>query len=228
MTTKHPTLTRILTLAALALTLSACNLPLRRPSASPSPDASNTLPAQTPHPDVPPTSLSDPTTPTPTPTPIPTPPPGWQEHHSDALALTLYHPDDWEPLPFDAHKLDLREVNGFAWAEVNILDQTTAHQWSLAYNPGMAAERILSTLLGAAREDGTFDASHHVQTRDGRTAWASQGYYAILEDNLFIGVIGYSDRAVLVLGHDSGQPDDWGTHLLPLYETLLWSIVPDA
>jgi hypothetical protein len=229
MTTKHTALIGSLALIALILAASACNAPFAgTPAASPPGSAADppSLPPDQPTMSATVPAEGDQTPPgglvlTPTP---PVPPEGWLEHRSERLNLAFYCPQDWMPVPVNEFKLDVRDPASFAWAEINHIDQTNAADWSLPYTPGMSAESILDILVEAAREDGTFDDPHHVVTRDGRTAWATQGVYDILEDNLFIGVIGYSTRAVVVLGHDTGEPGDWQSRLLPLYQVLFESI----
>lgn len=230
MTKKHTVLLGSLALFALILAASACNAPFASTPAASRPGSATDPPSLPP--DQPTMSATAPTgddqeTPPGGSMPSPTAlvlPEGWLEHRSETLNLSFYHPQDWMPVPVNEFKLDVRDPASFAWAEINHVDQTNAADWSLPYTLAMSAEKILDILVEAAREDGTFDDPHHVVTRDGRTAWATQGVYDILEENLFIGVIGYSTHAVVVLGHDTGEPGDWQTRLLPVYQTLFESI----
>lgn len=214
----------------LGLASLACNLPLRDdPPTSPSPPT----PASTTQVDITPTtSPDDPPDPTAAATldtaatPTLSLPEGWLPENSPALRLAFHRPPDWQIIPFDATRLEVREQEGFAWIEIGVLDESTDDSWSLSYRPGLSADEIMTTLVAAARQDGTYDDPHHVIMPDGRTAWATQGFNDLLNANVFIGVIGYPDRALIVLGHDSGVEGDWESTLLPLYEALFATIQP--
>jgi hypothetical protein len=152
-------------------------------------------------------------------------PPDWVEYPTP-LGLTISLPPDWETIPFDDHKLDLRETSRQGWVEINIVDSTSASDWNLAYTPGMQAQAMLNTLLEAAREDGTFEDPHHLLTYDGRTAWFTEGTYNILGDRLLIGVLGLPDRAILLVGHGPDDEAEW-QRLSPIYRLMMQSIIPE-
>jgi hypothetical protein len=205
--TKYPRLRPVLPLATLILALLACSLPSTTP----------------------PTSTALPRTPTPTPTPTPayspTPdlPSGWVTYRSDPLAISLYHPAEWEAVPYGDNKVDLQEKQGQGWVELTILDATTMDRWSLDYTPGMSAEAIIGELARAARENGAFDAPQLIENRSGLSAWAVQGHYDVLDENLLIAAISRSDRGIILTGHGGPDEAEW-QRLAPIYEQIVWSV----
>jgi hypothetical protein len=224
---RHLNWIALLIYTSLLVGLTSCNLPAVRPSGAGA--GTPPPPADTPLPDDLPAVTADQaaaSTPSLTLTPVLTLPPDWIAYRT-ALHLTISHPPDWEAIPYDDHKLDLREATGLGWAEINIVDSTSASNWNLEYIPGMQAQAILNTLLEAAREDGTFEDPHHLLTSDGRTAWFTEGTYDILGDRLLIGVLGLPERAVLLVGHSTGDETEW-QRLSPIYRLMMQSIIPES
>jgi len=224
---RHLNWITLLIYASLSVWLTSCNLPAVRSSSAEA--GTPPPPADTPLPDDMPDVTADQaaaSTPSLTLTPALTLPPDWIAYRT-ALRLTISYPPDWEAIPYDDHKLDLREVTGLGWAEINIVDSTSASNWNLEYVPGMQAQAMLNTLLEAAREDGTFEDPHHLLTSDGHTAWFTEGMYDILGDRLLIGVLGLPDRAVLLVGHSTGDETEW-QRLSPIYRLMMQSIIPES
>jgi hypothetical protein len=206
---EHPRRQLMTGVVALALAVQACNTP------------STTTLAPTPLPRTP--------TPAPTLTPVysPTPdlPSGWVTYRSEAQAISLYHPSEWEPVPTGEHKIDLQEKEGRGWIEITVLDATTMDRWGLDYTPGMTAEAIIGDLGRAARENGAFEPARQIENRSGLSAWGIQGHYDILDDNVLIAAISLADRGIIVVGHGGSDESEW-ERLLPVYEQIVWSVTP--
>ena len=161
--------------------------------------------------------------PTITPTPIPVPD-GWVEHTSNALDLRMALPPDWGSVFDEDTRLDLRRDVDNGWVEINRIDGETADEWSVDYSPGMEAAYLLNQLLPALREEGDFSDPRPIHMANGAMAWATDGTYELLEDMLFVAVIGYADHALLILGHGGDETDAWAGELVPLYETIVQHI----
>lgn len=210
-------------LMALTMLLAACNLPTK-PESSADPTAEETPVVGTTGSAGEQTTggeTAEPPTPAPptiTPT-IPPPPEGWLAYTDDGLGLSYYYPPGWSVTPVHDQKVDIRQDDGFAWLEINSIDEYNAKEWGLSYQPGMSAERILETLVNAINEDGQIGEPYHLLTGDGRTAWAAQGSYQVYGDRVFVAVIGYPARAIIVLGHESSDESEWSSLLVPLYQT---------
>lgn len=206
---EHPQRPLATGIAALLLAMLACN----------------TAPA------TPPTPTSPPRTQTPTPTltpaysPTPDLPSGWVTYRSEALAISLYHPSEWEPVPIDDHKIDLQEKQGQGWIEITILDATTMDRWGLAYTPGMPAEAIIGELGRAARENGAFEPARQIDNRSGLAAWGIQGHYDVLDDYILIAALSLADWGIIVVGHGGSDEAEW-ERLGPVYKQIVWSVTP--
>jgi hypothetical protein len=172
----------VLSTAALVLALLACGMPS----------------AATPMPTLPPSTATAAATPTPAYSPTPDLPPGWVTYRSETLAISLYHPSEWEAVPYGDQKVDLQEKQGQGWVEISALDSTTMDRWSLAYTPGMSAEAIIGALARAARENGAFEEPQPIENRSGLSAWAVQGHYDVLDENLLIAAVSLSDRGIIL------------------------------
>jgi hypothetical protein len=144
-------------------------------------------------------------------------------YRSDTLAISLYHPAEWEAVPHGDRKVDLQEKQGQGWIELTVLDATTMDRWSLDYAPGMSAEAIIGELASAARENGAFDDPRPIESRSGLSAWAVQGHYDVLDENMLIAAISMSDRGIILTGHGGADAAQWQL-IAPIYEQIVWSI----
>ncbi len=208
----------------IALLLAACNFP--GVSAPTLPTAPAGLFTVTP---------ADPTPlPTPTPDPSPTPdiPPGWEPYTSASMALTLYHPAAWTVTAPTPARLDLRDLSGDAWMEVGLLNVDTGAAWGIDYHPGLSAGDLLDAYLGALSEDGSFEPSRPLTTREGRTVRVSTGAYYLMNERLMVAVLALTDHAYVVLGHgpegsaDAEASSGAWLRLAPDYEFVIQSLTP--
>lgn len=187
--------------------------------------ACNTLSATTPTPTSPPRTPTPTLTATPAYSPTPDLPSGWVTHRSEALAISLYHPTEWEPVPTDEHSIDIQEKQGQGWIEIRVLDATTMDRWGLDYTPGMNAEAIIGELGRAARENGLLEPARQIESRSGLAAWGIQGHYDVLDDNVLIAAISLADRGIILVGHGGSDEAEW-ERLGPIYQQMVWSITP--
>jgi hypothetical protein len=217
----------LVTILVLALLLGACSP--SAPDAPPAPGQPAEAPTPAPGEDGDPAPVTLPTQdePAPTPSPMPPLPEGWRETSNPDLGLAFALPDGWEVLPGGPFALDLRETAGDGWAQVALLDDTTAADWDLSVQPGTGPEVVLDALLAALREDGDFTAPRPVETRAGHPALASEGTYHLLDEQLLVAVVSLPDRIVIVTGHGGERPPDpdreW-SRLRPIYERIIWSL----
>lgn len=159
-----------------------------------------------------------------TPTPLPDPPPEWQEYSDANTGLSFYYPPDWEVIPYDEHKIDVREGQGDGWIEISTVDATNAELWNVTPEMLKQPHTMIDALLGAAQEDGEFAPAQSIPSRIGGEVWSSQGAYEVLNDKLWIGVTALSDRAVVALGHGTDESEGWDSAMIPTYQNIIWSI----
>jgi hypothetical protein len=197
-----------LTVALISLALLACNMSPSTPTA--------TLQPETPQPTA---------TFTPAYTPTPDLPVGWVTYHSEALAISLYHPAGWELTLYDEPRIDLLESQGQGWIEITVLDQTTMDRWGLDYMPGMDAEDIVGSLASAVAEDGTFEDPQQIENRSALSACVVQGHYDILDDYVLIAAVGMDAQGIILVGHGGSEQGEW-ERLRPIYEQMVWSVTP--
>ncbi len=169
--------------------------------------------------------------PSPAPTSTPDLPDGWQEYSSADLGLKVYVPPRWEARPFDAHHLEVREIDSIGWLEIGVVDEASEAEWGLDYRPTMRADELMDILLAALRQNGDFEEARPLLTREGRTARVSTGTYAVLNERLLIGVVSLRERAIIVIGHGSegaADADEEWERLAAIYERIVWSITPQG
>jgi hypothetical protein len=222
---KRTNLTTTLPLIVL-LGLSACNLPQPQPTqqnvtvlpngGTPGPDGTITAQNAVPATASPSAAVTS--------TPAGDPPEGWLEYANPEMHLRLYHPPDWEVTLPQANLITVRSPDGIGWLEISIVDAANAHEFSVPPETVSNAEAMIQSLLSAAVQEGDFAPAYRFDTRFGANAWATQGTYTIMEDNLWFAVIEQRDRAVLARGHAAESVEDWATSLIPLYEQIAWTI----
>lgn len=206
---EHPRRQLMAAMTVLTLALLACNAPSTTP----------------PEPTAPPRTSTPAPTLTPAYSPTPDLPSGWVTYRSETLAISLYHPSAWGQVPYDDHKIDLKEEQGQGWIEITALDATTMDRWGLDYAPGMTAEAIVGELAHAARENGIFEAPQQIQNRSGLAAWSIQGRYDIMGETVLIAAISLADRGIILVGHGGLDEAEW-ERLEPIYKQIVWSATP--
>jgi hypothetical protein len=177
---------------------------------------------------LPPATPTRPPTPFATPTPLPEPPAGWVEYQSVELNIRLYHPPDWgvEYVLGESPKLDLRAPEGEGWVEVYTVDATNAHQWSASEEMLADPQLMAETYRAAAETDASFSAAQQMETRIGVVAWNFEGIDDRYEERVWVGVMNLPPRAVLAIGHAAEETPEWDSELVPLYQQIIWSIMP--
>lgn len=183
-----------LALISLIAGMLACNAPSVQPAKT-----------ETPSP-IPATAT---TTPTATTAPTPTTPPGWQAYHAGALKLSLFQPPGWEASSTDPDTLDIHQTDGDGWLQIISVSGTGNNPFGLNYTPGMAGDAVMTALLAAARQDGTFPDPQPIATRVGQAAWVSEGRNETRDEQTLIAAIGLANRALVVVGHAGQKPEDW-------------------
>jgi hypothetical protein len=174
--------------------------------------------------DVPTVTASGPTL---TPTPLPPAPDGWIEYQSAPLALTLHYPPGWEARPVDDRKVELREISGDGWIDINVVDPSNDEDFSLVYSLGASAEDLMGVIVSAAREEGEFEDPKSVDTRTGIPAITTEGTFELIAERELIAVMALPDRVLLAVGHAPIRDDVWDTSLIQTYETIVWTIRPE-
>lgn len=177
---------------------------------------------------LPPATPTRPPTPFATATSLPDPPAGWVEYQSVELGISLYHPSDWEVqyVVGDVPLIDLRAPAGEGWLEVQAIDASNAHRFSASEEMLADPQLMAETYRAAAETDANFSAAQQMETRIGVAAWNYEGITDIYEDRVWVGVMALPPRAIISVGHATQDTPEWDAELVPLYQQVMWSIMP--
>jgi len=153
---------------------------------------------------------------------IPDVPEGWSTFESSALALSLAYPGGWDAQPVNEEKLDIIQQNSDAWIEFILLDEETADDWSLTFEPDADPTSVIDTLITASSQDGEYGSPRIIQTRGGSQVAVADGQDNLFSERILIGVLTRTENWLLIIGHGTEDLDTW-EDLLPVYEGIIAS-----